>query len=92
MFQLCSDRLPFAGQVFIQIDNPVGRDRLGKTLGFDLSNRMALDDVFDMSISFIGNQNLIRQSRLFKTGSEIDPASDNRIVHAVLAAKIADGS
>ena len=75
-------------QVLVGIDGHIGRHRIGDALHHDLAGFFAVDPVLYERISLVGDEDITRGSRRFEAGGEVHAATDDGVVHPVLAAEV----
>ena len=80
----------FAGEVVIEAKHLVAADRLGEAL--DLDRRLFLDRhvVLDQGIGLVAEQDAVDLRIRLETRGQVHGAADDGVVHAVVAAEIAD--
>src|SRR5215207_9508330 len=77
-------------QVNLEVDDAVGLDRVGQALDPDLAARLAMDLVLHMREGLVGDQDAAGRRLVLEPRGEVHGAADDGVVHAVLAAEIAD--
>src|SRR5215213_4772540 len=77
-------------QVNLEVDDAVGRDRVGEALDPDLAARLAMDLVLHMGEGLVRDQDAAGRRLVLEPRGEVHGAADDGVVHAVLAAEIAD--
>ena len=82
---------PGSGMVHL-VENLVVANRLGKSLSLYGILLLGQNDVFDERIGFMAEQNAAELGMRLQSGRQVHFAADDGVVHAVLAAEIADGA
>ena len=65
---------------------------MGDALDADVAMLLAADLVLDVRKGLVRNEDPARSGRLFEPRRKVHAAADDRVVHAVLAAEVADGA
>src|SRR5262245_13359184 len=79
-------------KVLISIDDLVGGNRVGYAFDRDVPTLLAVNAMANARVRFVGHEDLARCRRSFKPGSEVHAATDDGVVHSILAAKVSDGA
>src|SRR5262249_51184189 len=74
------------------IDDLVRGHGMRDALHVDVPTLLTTNLVFDESVSFIRDKNLARRSHLFKPAREIHTATDDGVVHPIIATEVSDGA
>jgi hypothetical protein len=81
------------GDVDIEdVEDAIGADRLADALDHDRGQGLGMDLVLDQGIGLMGHEDAAELGMGLQPRGEIHLAPDDRVVHPVLAAEIADGA
>src|SRR5215207_356623 len=76
-------------QVNLEVDDAVGRDRVGQALDPDLAARLAMDLVLHVREGLVRDQDAAGRRLVLEPRGEVHGAADDGVVHPILAAEIA---
>src|SRR5437588_9729536 len=86
------DETTLGAEVLIALDDLISGDGVGDASDRDVPTLLAVDPLANGSVSFIGHEDLARCGGRLKPRCEVHATADDRIVHPILAAEVADGA